>query len=210
MNKNNFCTIYLVRHGESEGNVKEIVQGHMDFPITEKGEKQVLKTADIFKDIHFDAIYSSDLLRAKQTAEIIKLGRDLKIKTSELLRERKLGEFEGETSDYYYKTLKDELSELDTLSKKERLGYKLHPTIESDGEVINRFVTYIKEIAIAHRGENVLITTHGGPIKLLLLYIGWFTPEDVGNGTLRNAGYAVVKSDGVDFFVKEVVGFEKR
>lgn len=94
---NCFCMLYLVRHGETEWNEKKIIQGHADAPLTSVGIKQIEDVANEFKDVAFDVIFSSDLLRAKRSAEIIRLERDLAIQTSELLRERTYGHFEGKT-----------------------------------------------------------------------------------------------------------------
>lgn len=54
---NNLCTLYLVRHGEIEWNVKGITQGQTNSSLTENGKKQALDTADELKDIKFDAIF---------------------------------------------------------------------------------------------------------------------------------------------------------
>ena len=70
---------------------------------------QVEERAEELKGIKFDAIYSSDLLRAKQTAEIIKLERDIAIETSKLLKERHFGNFEGAS----WSELAEKISELD-------------------------------------------------------------------------------------------------
>ena len=83
-NKENYCTLYLVRHGETEWNVKKINQGQSESALTEVGIEQAKETGEKLKHIKFDAIFSSDLSRTQRTAEIIKLDRELVIKTSEL------------------------------------------------------------------------------------------------------------------------------
>ena len=87
MGKNLTSTIYLVRHGETEWNTEGRLQGQKDSFLTAKGEKQAAQTAEKLKGVKFDAIFSSDLLRAKRTAEIIKLERQLEINTTKALRE---------------------------------------------------------------------------------------------------------------------------
>lgn len=93
--KNNNTTIYIVRHGESEANAKGILQGQKDYPLTPKGEEQALIISNELKGINFDAIFSSDLLRAKRTAEIIAVERKLAVNTTKMLRERNYGRLEG-------------------------------------------------------------------------------------------------------------------
>ena len=82
------CTIYLVRHGETDNNVNDIIQGQMKgISLNTTGKDQAKLAALKLKKIKFDAIYSSDLLRAKQTAQIINLEHNLAIKTHKALRE---------------------------------------------------------------------------------------------------------------------------
>ena len=78
--ENNLCTLYLVRHGETEWNVKGITQGQTNSSLTENGKQQALNTANDLKNINFDAIFSSDLTRTQDTAEIIKLDRDIMVR----------------------------------------------------------------------------------------------------------------------------------
>lgn len=94
-NRKKYCTFYIVRHGETELNVKGLLQGIQDSALTPLGEKQAKVLAIELRNVDFDLIFSSDLLRAKRTAEIIALERNLAVKTSELLRERQFGKFEG-------------------------------------------------------------------------------------------------------------------
>src|SRR5260221_14325312 len=88
-----FCTFYIVRHGQSEANVSHVFG--IDSFLTEKGRDEAGKRAQEFSGVHFDAAFSSDLARTKQTAAIIALERDLEVKTTEVLRERHWGEMEG-------------------------------------------------------------------------------------------------------------------
>ncbi len=94
--------IVLIRHGESEANRQRIIQGHQDFPLSELGLTQAEEMGDFLlkNGYSFDSVYSSDLTRAKTTAEIIckKLQIDT-IKTDERLREFNLGIYEGRRND---------------------------------------------------------------------------------------------------------------
>ena len=62
------CLVYLVRHGESVGNLNKVVLGHTDLSLTDKGREQAALTADYLCEVDFCAIYSSDLKRALETA----------------------------------------------------------------------------------------------------------------------------------------------
>ena len=72
MEENNHCTLYIVRHGETEWNKNHTIMGQLDSPLTPLGVKQVTTTAEALKHVHFDAIFSSDSPRAQRTAEIIR------------------------------------------------------------------------------------------------------------------------------------------
>lgn len=208
--KEKLCTIYLVRHGESEANVNKIVQGHTDSPLTERGVKQAKEVAETFKDVKFDAIYSSDLDRAKRTAQIIKLDRDIDVKNSPLLREKFFGVFESRNHTEYVETLKDEFKKFDNrLTTEERWGHKAHPSMESDRELLDRFIAHLREIATNCPGGKVLVVAHRYAIRMVLLHLGWGKHENLKDGALKTGGYAVLESDGKDFAIKEVVGAEK-
>jgi broad specificity phosphatase PhoE len=93
--KNNFCTIYLVRHGRTDWNEKGLIQGHTNIALNQEGKIQAENLARELKHIKFDKVFSSDLARAKQTAEIIALEHKLSVETSKALRERNFGKYEG-------------------------------------------------------------------------------------------------------------------
>ncbi|OGY41979.1 MAG: hypothetical protein A2Y67_01125 [Candidatus Buchananbacteria bacterium RBG_13_39_9] len=202
----NFCTLYLVRHGETEWNQKEMLQGQADSPLTENGKNQVEQTAQELKDINFDAIFSSDLHRAQRSAEIIKMERQLAIQTSKLLRERNFGHYEGILRSEY-KKLRDGL--LKSLSEKEKKVFKIDYDVESDEEVVSRFITQLREIAVAYPNQTVLIVTHGGCIRTFLMHVGFVKDGELPPGSFSNAGYVKVFADGVDFIIKEVKGIKK-
>jgi broad specificity phosphatase PhoE len=149
--ENQFCTFYLIRHGETEFNVRGITQGHVDSPLTENGITQAKEAAKLLKDIHFDAIFSSDLLRAQKTAEIIRAERDLAIQTTHLLRERNFGAGDGKTGDALaeYTRIRKTLSDLD------RMRFKADDDFESDEEIGIRLALYMREIAVAYPGKTV-------------------------------------------------------
>src|SRR4051812_23726448 len=94
MKNNNYCTIYLVRHGQSHGNHPVDTYG-LDKELTEKGHQQAKEAAKNLKKIKFDAIFASPLRRAQQTAKIIAEEHKLAVLTKDALRERFRGVLEG-------------------------------------------------------------------------------------------------------------------
>ncbi len=90
-------TILLARHGESDWNRAKRWQGHADRPLTELGRDQARELAGRLAETELDAIYSSDLQRARQTAEIVAGSRQLSVKTVAGLREVDVGSWSGLT-----------------------------------------------------------------------------------------------------------------
>ncbi len=197
------CTFYIVRHGETVWNTQEILQGHMDSSLTEKGLDQAKEIARMFKDIPFVAVFSSDSLRAHRTAEIISLEHKLVVKTTQLLREKCFGQYEGKKVAVYLEELKDLLKKFDQLSENEQFKHKIQPDIESDAEVVTRFITFLREIAVGYAGKTVLVVTHGGMMRSVLMHLAWGTRKELQPNAVRNLGYIKLDSDGVDFFIRE-------
>ena len=208
-NKRNFCTIYLVRHGRTEWNEKRITQGQSESNISRAGIEQAETTRERFKHIEFSAIYSSDLSMAHKTAKIIKLNRNLVVRKSKLLRGRSYGSFEGKHIDVYKKTLKNKLEERETVPENEYASFKLSPLIETDEELITRVMGKLKKIATMHLNKNVLIVTHGGPIKNFLIKIGYIDRKSFTEGSFKHGGYMKLVSDGKNFLIEEMEGIKE-
>ena len=88
---------YLVRHGETDWNLNERIQGQTDTPLNATGRRQADLLGRRLDDVHFDAMYSSDLARTYETAQLVAKGRDLAIVADPDLREFSFGEWEGLT-----------------------------------------------------------------------------------------------------------------
>ena len=88
-------TLYLVRHGETFDNASQLMQGQVQGELNDTGKEQAEAVAERLSGEHFDAIVSSDLHRAIQTAEIIARPHGLSVVTTPLLRERDWGDFTG-------------------------------------------------------------------------------------------------------------------
>lgn len=157
-------TIYLIRHGETDWNTIHRLQGHKDIPLNETGKQQAESLYHFLKEkaVTFDAILSSSLKRAYQTAEIA-LDRALdEITLLEGLRERNYGIYEGE--------LWQDLAKRDA-NGKEKLNLR-EPTAEiPQGESISVFATRVlesfREIATTYPDKKIAIFTHGGVIDIV-------------------------------------------
>lgn len=202
----NSCTFYIVRHGETHWNVNKRLQGHSNSELTENGIQQIKNLRTNLKDIHFDALFSSDLLRTQQTAEILNVERELVLNTTNLIRERSFGAHEGKELEKYELEIKDLIREYEQLADEQKRKYK-YPDVETDEEIITRFLLFLRETAVAYPNKKVLVVSHGGVMRTLLIHLGFSTyDEDL---YVSNASYFVLESDGTDFEVKNTVGIEK-
>lgn len=211
MNHTKVCTIYLVRHGQSEWNVSNLMQGTTSgVPLTKVGIKQARALKDRFKNVKFAAIFSSDLLRARQTAQIVAFERRLAVMTTRALRERSFGDYEGKTLAQYEADLRHTLDEFHGLPDKQKFAYEFPHKIESIGSTISRVITWLREISVAYAGKNILAVAHGGVLRLLLIHLGFATYNQLPPFTIENTAQAVLTSDGVEFQIKSVEGVHKQ
>lgn len=206
MEQNNYCTFYVIRHGQTEWNVAGRYQGQKDSPLTPEGLLQAKEVAQKLKTIKFDAIFSSDLLRAQRTAEIIAIEHRLAVTTTEALRERNFGTIEGKTELEIRDELQEIMEQYDMLSPEEKYSFKFVEDMESDDEIAIRLTTYIREMAVGYRGKTIALVCHGGLMRAFLIKIGFATYEELPGKSITNTSYFKLLSDGVDFMVKETNG----
>lgn len=203
------CTIYIVRHGETEWNAQRRLQGQADTPLTEKGLEQARERANDLSHINFDAVFASDLERTMKTAGILKADQEMVVIATKLLRERAFGRFEGMTYEEFSKELADRLAERDALGYKDQVNFRTHEDVETDGELVDRGLRFIREVALAHPGEMVLMVSHGGMMQSLLHRFGVGVVNDVYQRILiSNLGYFVLETDGAEMNVREMIGIE--
>ncbi len=200
--KENYATIYLVRHGQTEWNLRDILQGQLDSPLTEKGLQQARELIGRFKDVEFAAIFSSDLARAKRTAETVSVERNLEINTSELLRERNWGRFDGKPAQLFREECRELIKSFQNISPEEQWKFKYAANIESFAEINARFLEFLRGTAADYRGKNILIVSHQDILKSLLMRLGK-TPRRVGNMAMIK-----ISSDGVNIVLNDTDGVE--
>ena len=199
-------TFYIVRHGETHWNVQQLMQGHGDSPLTEAGKNQARDLTVTFAPIKFDYVFSSDLLRAKHTAELLTIEKELAVKTTELLRERSFGKYEGKSREQFEAENRELIAKFTSLSEAEKHTFKYAPDMSSDEEVVTRLLTFLRETAVAYPDKTILAVTHGGVFRVLLKHLG--KPIKWGRGTIKNAAYIILESDGMEFDLKKTEGIE--
>jgi broad specificity phosphatase PhoE len=206
--KPSFSRFYIIRHGQTEWNLEKRIQGQLDSNLSEKGEEQAKGIAKKLLGVDFSTVYSSDLGRAKQTANILIMEKKVVLKTTALLRERYMGILQGKTRQEMSQKLIDLLDQLDQLYKLKQKNPNIK--IEDWQKVASRTLRFIRQAAVAHDGENVLVVTHSGNIRALLKKLKFHDLEKLYHLAVENLGYFVLDSDGVDFFVKQLNGIYKK
>lgn len=151
--------VTLLRHAEVETNYHHKYNGHIDIALSEYGKLQALDVAQILKDEDFDAIYCSDLLRARQTLEAFET--TLTPVFTKELREKSWGRHEGKS-----------FQEIESSGiKYQNFEQWIHAL---DGENIHNYqanaVKYFQNTILKRDATNILVLTHGGFIRSLLAY----------------------------------------
>lgn len=160
--------LYFVRHGESEANLTREFSNRNDetHPLTEKGKAQVAHLAEQLREVKFDAIYASPLLRARQTAELLNAGRGLPMQITPALREHDAGELEGRAD----KAAWEEYANLfKTWMRRNNLDARITGG-ESFTELRARFELLLEALVQKYGDSeaNILLIAHGGIFHLIL------------------------------------------
>jgi len=153
-------TLLLARHGETDWNRARRWQGHADRPLTDRGRGQATALAKRLADIALDAVYSSDLRRARETAEAVAQAQGLDVVQLPELREVSVGSWEGLTRDQAEARFPDGIRR-----------WLAGGTGWDDGETCPamsaRVLAAVHRIANDHEGDRILIVSHGGPIRAI-------------------------------------------
>jgi len=173
----------LVRHGETAWNAEHRVQGQLDVPLNAIGQAQALAASKVLSLEKFDAIYASDLARARQTAQpaAINLAREIRLEKD--LRERHYGIFERLT----YAEVKVRYPEDYARFAAHEPEYAFR-TGESLKDFYARSIAVISRLAQDHAGQSILVFTHGGVLDMLFRFVTGLplsAPRDFG---IPNAG----------------------
>lgn len=201
-------TIYFVRHGETYFNFYNRMQGWSNTPLTPNGRIDVRRSGKGLKDVKFDAVYTSDLSRTIETAELLLGENEATDPEMELImmpefREIFFGIFEGEYGDVTYQKVAEHLGyeKADELFKnvnqiEQMNAFKEldpHDHAESFMEFWSRVEEGLLKVINKHRdtGETILIVAHGGTIRLILdnLIPGLGDPEGLLNVSVSVAHY---------------------
>ena len=175
--------IILIRHGETEWNSQKRMQGHSNSDLSEVGREQIQALGELMKNVSFDHIYSSDSLRARQTAEAITQYSGHTLQFDQRIREKNLGVFEGLTST----EAKERHPEIYRLFKTAGANYVIDEG-ESTQQLLERALEFIEEIRLRHPQERVVMVTHGGVVRVLMKHALGLSIDAPTRFIIKNTG----------------------
>lgn len=155
--------ILAIRHGETEWNAAQRMQGHTDIPLNAIGASQARRLAEALRDEDLQAVYSSDLQRALMTAQPLALARGLEVQRTPGLRERCFGDFEGHT----YSDIDEKWPQAAAAWRLRDLAFEPPGGGESLPVFYQRCVDTVHAIAARHRGQSIAVVAHGGVLDML-------------------------------------------
>ena len=184
--------LYLVRHGQSVGNEKQLFFGRSDHPLTELGREQARQAAQMLKEVSFTRCVSSDLIRAWDTALACAEGRGIEVEADPALREQDMGGME----DLTFAQAQERYSGL----FERMLDDWIHvdpPGGESVAHMKQRVAACVD--GIVARGEDTLIVAHNGSLSLILSHFGLAEETELMdhkfNWFFQHGTYSVIRVD---------------
>jgi broad specificity phosphatase PhoE len=158
--------VLLIRHGQSEGNAERRFGGHTPTPLSPRGRRQAHATAHALKAEELTAIYSSDLLRAVETAEPLAKLTGLPINSTNAFRERSVGVMEGLTFEDAAQKHPDQYAALLRRDFEHVLTGG-----ESYRQLLDRAWQKLDEVIAQHKGGRIAVFSHTGTICILALHL---------------------------------------
>lgn len=196
--------LYIIRHGETPWNTELRLQGQTDIPLNQNGKALAEKVASGMQDIVIDYVFSSPLIRAYETAELVLGKRDVPICTDERIREIGFGAMEGRRferntdeavcKEYYcFFHAPDRYTPVEGGETLDSLLSRTNDFLE---DIKNR-----KEFA----GKNILVSTHGAASRALLANVTHAERKDFwGTGVPKNCAVSIVELENNEWKVKEL------
>ena len=191
--------VYIVRHGETECNVNNICYGWYDCPINEKGISQAKNLGRFLKSKKIDKIISSDLLRAKMTAELINNELYVPVEFNSSFREINFGDWENVPV--------VEMRKIDPVNTK-LWRNDCEKAIIPNGELFSDFFKRVSEgfdkVVEDNFDKNILLVAHGGAISALLCHITNSGAKGFWHFRTIQECYTELVYDYDGFFIKRI------
>ncbi len=181
--------LILLRHGMTDHNLQRRYAGSLDIPLNGEGLVQAQKLALRMASVPVNAVYASDLKRARQTAQVVFAGRDIRILPS--LREINFGIFEGLT----FEEVDQKYPQLCRAWFDNPLGTPI-PQGESFSDFCQRVRGGVASVLSGHKQESVVMVSHGGPLRVILSDAMGRKVEDMWSIEQHNSGVSIIEYDG--------------
>ena len=171
--------IYAARHGETELNAQNRVCGAIDLPLTDNGIAQAHALAEMLTGKGIEMIFCSDMIRARQTAEVVGNALGIQPISDPRLREMCFGDLE--------KCMRDDA---EFNRRKQVFAERFPGGGESILQGAHKVYSFMDEMLKDHSGKTILIVSHGWTNKLIATYFGDLSNEEFAKFRLPNCGYA--------------------
>ena len=181
-----------MRHGESEGNAARTFTGHIDSPLTETGRRQAQIVAETLAGVKVDRVISSDLSRARDTAQVIAERHGLAVETFRELREIDLGEMAGKS-----------FADAEAHPYWNEDGFVEWPGGESLDAVFDRAFGLLGRVVAESPGKTIVVVGHGGVTRILVSHFLGLLPK-LHRTRAVNANITKVTTDGRIFAVQQL------
>ncbi|MGH9907426.1 MAG: histidine phosphatase family protein, partial [Pyrinomonadaceae bacterium] len=155
--------LYLIRHGEVEGSCSGRVLGWTDTPLSETGVEQAHELRDSFASLKLSAVYSSDLQRARKTAETIAESHSLEVRATASWREINMGDWE----ECAISSLHERVPKMVTQLFEDPASFQ-YPSGESFKDFISRIKRSMDQLLCSHDAGVIVLVTHGGVCRAII------------------------------------------
>ncbi len=180
--------IYLIRHGESEGNKERRFRGWEDFPLSENGRKQVKNLGKALRNSGIEVIYSSPLVRAYDTASAVAETTGAKIVVEPAFKSIALGDWEGRTIAEIEKLYPEEFKMWLETPEKLRM-----PGFEPISQLRRRAMRALNRIVRENQGKTIAVVSHTALLKVIFAGILNLTPPYFWRVQFDTASYSLAK-----------------
>ncbi len=182
-------TLYLMRHGRTQWNDMQLLQGTADIPLNDAGRDQAREARDLYRELEFDTVFCSPLVRARETCEILLEGRAVDIRFDERLHEICFGEYEGKDNGYFG------TDEPMHSFFRDPENYQAPKGAETFDQLFQRVGAFYDECVRPRieRGERVLIVAHGAMNSALITLVRGRELKDFWSEGIENCRMKVIE-----------------
>jgi len=188
---NGWTSVYLIRHGQTEGNAKHLFIGSTDLPLDDVGQRQALALGKRLAKTHFDAVISSPLRRARQTANRISHFSGTALSIHPGFTEIDFGELEGKTIEWF-ETHHRDLASIHATPASNGVAW---PRGESRSDFNDRVIRSFSDTLCKYNRHTIAVVCHGGVIGSILSHIQGGLPNDWVKFAVQNCSITHLEID---------------